>query len=202
MIAALPWPAILGGAALGYALGAIPFGLLLTRLAGLGDVRAVGSGNIGATNVLRTGRKDLAALTLLLDALKATAAIWLARLWLGPEAGLAAALGAMIGHCFPVWLGFRGGKGVATLIGCILAIDLRLVLAFAAVWIAVAAATRYSSLAGLLASLAPPLAAWFWLGDGPAALVLALLLPVLWGKHHGNIARLIVGHETRIGQRR
>lgn len=201
MSGALPWPAILTGLLVGYLLGAIPFGLLLTRLAGIGDLRSVGSGNIGATNVLRTGRKDLAALTLLLDALKATAAILLARWWLGPEAGLAAALGAILGHCFPVWLGFRGGKGVATFIGCLLAIDLRLVLAFALVWLGVAAATRYSSLAGLLASLAAPLAAWFWLRDAQATLVLAAMLPVLWGKHHSNIARLLAGQESRIGPR-
>ncbi|WP_375458229.1 glycerol-3-phosphate 1-O-acyltransferase PlsY [uncultured Enterovirga sp.] len=194
------WPAILGGLALGYLLGAIPFGLILTRMAGLGDVRAIGSGNIGATNVLRTGHKGLAASTLLLDALKATAAIVLADRLLGPEAGLAAALGAILGHCFPVWLGFRGGKGVATFIGCLLGLDSRLVLIFATIWLAVAAVTRYSSLAGLLASLGPPAAAW-WLGHGQAAVVLGLILPVLWAKHHANIERLLAGTESRIGRK-
>src|SRR3954464_4813900 len=139
-------PILLAGLALGYLLGSIPFGLILTRMAGLGDVRAIGSGNIGATNVLRTGRKGLAAATLLLDALKGTAAVLLAERLLGPEPALAAALGAFLGHTFPVWLGFRGGKGAAPYIGVLVALDWRAALVFALVWLAVAAASRYSSL--------------------------------------------------------
>lgn len=187
------------GLLLGYALGAIPFGLVLTRSAGLGDIRGIGSGNIGATNVLRTGRKGLAAATLALDLLKGTAAVLLASRLFGPEAALAAALGAFLGHTFPVWLGFQGGKGVATFIGCLIALDVRAALAFAVVWLAVAAASRYSSLAALVASLAGP-AALLALGDRNAAAVMALLTVVLWVKHRANIARLLSGSEGRIGQ--
>jgi glycerol-3-phosphate acyltransferase PlsY len=183
---------------LGYALGSIPFGLLLTRWAGLGDVRAIGSGNIGATNVLRTGRKGLAAATLLLDALKATLAILIAGRLFGPDAQLAAAFGAFVGHIAPVWLGFRGGKGVATFIGCALALQPLAVLAFAAVWLSVAYATRYSSAAALAASLATPLAAWL-LGSGASALLMSVLAALLWVKHAENIARLRAGTEGRIG---
>jgi glycerol-3-phosphate acyltransferase PlsY len=183
---------------LGYALGSIPFGLLLTRWAGLGDVRAIGSGNIGATNVLRTGRKGLAAATLILDALKATVAILLAGRLFGPEAELAAALGAFLGHIAPVWLGFRGGKGVATFIGCVLALQPLAVLVFAAIWLSVAYATRYSSAAALAASIAVPVAVWAF-GHGAAALLLAGLAALLWVKHAGNIARLRAGTEGRIG---
>ena len=200
MSAALPWGMIIAGLLLGYGLGSVPFGLLLTRAAGLGDVRAIGSGNIGATNVLRTGRKGLAAATLALDALKGTAAVLLAARLLGPEAGLAAAVGAMLGHCFPAWLGFRGGKGVATYLGCLLAVEWRAALAFAAAWLAIAAATRYSSAAALGASLAPP-ALVFWLGDRPAALVLVGLVILLWATHRENIGRLLAGAEGRIGRK-
>jgi glycerol-3-phosphate acyltransferase PlsY len=195
-----PWGMIVAGLVLGYLLGSIPFGLLLTRAAGLGDVRAIGSGNIGATNVLRTGRKGLAAATLLLDALKGTVAILIAARLLGPEAALAAAIGAFVGHVFPVWLGFKGGKGVATFIGCLVALDWRVALAFAAVWLGTAFAFRYSSLAALVASLVTPLAFWY-LGDGPTALVTAALALVLWVKHRPNIARLMAGTEGRIGQK-
>jgi glycerol-3-phosphate acyltransferase PlsY len=191
---------LLAGLALGYLLGSIPFGLILTRSAGLGDIRAIGSGNIGATNVLRTGRKGLAAVTLLLDALKGTAAVLLAARLLGPEPALAAALGAFLGHTFPVWLGFRGGKGVATYIGVLVAIDWRAALVFALVWLGVAAASRYSSLSALVASAVTPLALW-WLGRGDAALLLALLAVILWLKHRPNIARLLAGTEGRIGQK-
>jgi glycerol-3-phosphate acyltransferase PlsY len=191
---------LLAGLALGYLLGSIPFGLLLTRMAGLGDVRAIGSGNIGATNVLRTGRKGLAAATLLLDALKGTAAVLLAARLLGPEPALAAALGAFLGHTFPVWLGFRGGKGVATYIGVLVALDWRAALVFALVWLGVAFASRYSSLSALLASAVTPVALW-WLGRGDAALLLALLAVILWLKHRSNIARLMAGTEGRIGQK-
>lgn len=197
--AALPWGAIAAGLVGGYGLGSIPFGLLLTRSAGLGDIRAIGSGNIGATNVLRTGRKGLAALTLLLDALKGTVAVLLALRLFGPEAALAAAIGAFLGHAFPVWLAFRGGKGVATYLGCLLALDWRAALGFAAVWLGTAAAARYSSLAALLASLATPFGLWF-LGDRPTAVAMAALTALLWAKHRPNIARLANGTEGRIGQ--
>lgn len=200
MTSSLPWPAILAGLLIGYGLGSIPFGLLLTRLAGLGDVRAIGSGNIGATNVLRTGRKGLAAATLALDALKGTAAILVAGRLLGPEAALAAAIGAFAGHCFPVWLGFKGGKGVATFIGCLLALEWRAALAFAAVWLAMAGLTRYSSAAALAASLAS-LLLLFGLGEGGAPLVVAGIVVVLWINHRANIVRLSRGAESRIGQK-
>ncbi|TDR94442.1 glycerol-3-phosphate 1-O-acyltransferase PlsY [Enterovirga rhinocerotis] len=199
-LAAWPWPAILAGLSLGYGLGSIPFGLLLTRAAGLGDIRGIGSGNIGATNVLRTGNKALAAVTLLLDALKGTAAILLARALLGPEAGLAAAIGAFLGHCFPIWLGFRGGKGVATFMGCLLALDWRAFVAFALVWLAAAFGTRYSSVGGLSASLVSALLPW-WLGDPATSGALLVLTAILWLKHRPNIERLIAGTETKIGRK-
>ncbi len=183
---------------LGYLLGTIPFGLILTRLAGTGDIRAIGSGNIGATNVLRTGRKSLAAATLLGDMLKGTAAVLIAaRLW-GPDAALAAALGAVLGHIFPVWLSFRGGKGVATYIGVLLGLSWPAVAAFAAVWFGVAAATRYSSLSALIASAMTPLVVW-WAGDGRLALLLAVLTALIWFTHRANIGRLLAGTESRIG---
>jgi glycerol-3-phosphate acyltransferase PlsY len=191
---------LLAGFALGYLLGSIPFGLILTRMAGLGDIRAIGSGNIGATNVLRTGRKGLAAGTVLLDALKGTAAVLLAARLFGPEPALAAALGAFLGHTFPVWLGFRGGKGVATYIGVLIALDWRAALIFALVWLGMAAGSRYSSLSALVASAATPIALW-WLRRGDAALLIALLTVILWLKHRPNIARLMAGTEGRIGQK-
>jgi glycerol-3-phosphate acyltransferase PlsY len=195
-----PGGAISAGFLVGYSLGSIPFGLLLTRAAGLGDVRAIGSGNIGATNVLRTGRKGLAAATLGLDALKGTVAILLAIFLFGSEAALAAAVGSFLGHTFPVWLRFKGGKGVATFIGCVLALDWRLALGFAAVWLAVAFFTRYSSLAALLASMLTPLGFWY-AGQAQSALVMAGLVVVLWFKHRPNIERLLAGTEGRIGQK-
>jgi acyl phosphate:glycerol-3-phosphate acyltransferase len=183
----------------GYLFGSIPFGLLLTRMAGTADLRAIGSGNIGATNVLRTGRKDLAAATLLLDAAKAAlaycVAFWFAR---DDAAGLAAAAGAFLGHLYPVWLKFRGGKGVATFIGGLIAASWPAALAFAVVWFAVAALTRYSSAAALAASVAAPLVA-FMLGDAQVGGVFALLAALLWMKHAPNIQRLARGAETRIG---
>ena len=194
------WPAILSGWVGGYLCGSIPFGLILTRMAGLGDVRAIGSGNIGATNVLRTGRRDIAALTLLLDALKGTVPVVVALRYGGPEAGLAAAAGALLGHCFPVWLGFRGGKGVATFIGCIVALDWRVALVFALVWLCVAAATRYSSLASLTACAGMPLTAW-WLAEPRIALVLLALVVLVYAKHGANISRLLAGTEGRIGRK-
>ena len=170
----------------GYLLGSIPFGLVLTRAAGLGDVRKIGSGNIGATNVLRTGNKGLAAATLLLDALKGTAAVLIARYW-GAELGLLAGLGAFLGHLFPVWLGFKGGKGVATYLGVLFAIAWQAGFVFAAVWLAVAAITRYSSLAALLASIAAPLAAWFLLGSGDRAVLLGIMPLLVFLPHRANM---------------
>lgn len=196
----LPWGFILGGLALGYLSGSIPFGLLLTRAAGLGDVRAIGSGNIGATNVLRTGRRDIAALTVLCDALKGTVPILLAARFLGFEAALAAAIGAVLGHCFPVWLGFKGGKAVATYLGCLLALDWRVFLAFAVTWLVVAAVGRYSSLAALVGSLTAAGLAW-WLGPHLLAATLSVLVVIVWARHHANIARLLAGTEGRIGHK-
>jgi glycerol-3-phosphate acyltransferase PlsY len=184
---------------LGYLLGSIPFGLLLTRTAGLGDIRGIGSGNIGATNVLRTGNRKLAAATLVGDMVKGTLAVWIAGHW-GRDAALAAALGAFLGHIAPVWLGFRGGKGVATFLGCLLGFRPAAALAFAAVWLALAAATRYSSAAALVASLVAPATLW-WLGEPGAAFVFLLLAAILWLKHHENIRRLARGTEGKIGQR-
>jgi glycerol-3-phosphate acyltransferase PlsY len=186
---------------LGYLLGSIPFGLLLTRLAGLGDIRAIGSGNIGATNVLRTGRKGLAAATLLLDALKGTAAVLFGAHYGGEAGALVAGFAAYLGHCFPVWLKFRGGKGVATFLGVLLALHWPTMIIAALVWLAVAAATRYSSLSALVASVAAPLAILFF-GRPAIAAVAALMTVLIWIKHHANLRRLIAGEETRIGEAR
>lgn len=195
----LAWPYFIAAALFGYLLGSIPFGLVLTRAAGLGDVRKIGSGNIGTTNVLRTGRKDLAAATLVLDALKGTVAVLIAWQW-GPNTAVLAALGAFIGHCYPVWLGFKGGKGVATYIGVLLGLKLVAGLAFCAIWLAVALATRYSSLSALLASLATPALLW-WFGEGQMAELALLLTILIWWKHRENISRLLSGKETRIGKK-
>ncbi|GJE51519.1 Glycerol-3-phosphate acyltransferase [Methylobacterium tardum] len=189
----------LGGLALGYALGSIPFGLILTRFAGLGDVRAIGSGNIGATNVLRTGRKGLAAATLLGDALKGTAAVLIAKN-LGEGPALAAGLGAFLGHLFPVWLGFKGGKGVATFIGVLLAFSPPALGIFAIIWLGLAFALKYSSLAALAASAATPVVLWA-LGAPAQALLFLLMGVLLWWKHAPNIRRLASGTEGRIGQK-
>jgi acyl phosphate:glycerol-3-phosphate acyltransferase len=190
---------LLGAAILGYLLGSIPFGLILTRLAGLGDIRSIGSGNIGTTNVLRTGRKDLAAATLVLDALKGTAAVLIARLW-GPDAALVAGLAAFLGHLYPVWLRFRGGKGVATYLGLLAAFAWPAAVLFAVVWISVAAVSRYSSLSALTASLVSPLAV-FWLGHYREAFLLSVLTLILWVMHRANILRLAAGTESRIGRK-
>ncbi|WP_129791399.1 glycerol-3-phosphate 1-O-acyltransferase PlsY [Sphingosinicella sp. CPCC 101087] len=185
---------------LGYGLGSIPFGLLLTRLAGLGDVRAIGSGNIGATNVLRTGRKELAAATLILDAAKGTAAVLLATaIWpetpmLAPLAGLA----AFLGHLYPAWLGFRGGKGVATLFGVVGGLMWPAALIAAAVWILGLRLTRYSSVAGMSAAVAAPVAAALIGRFDLVPLFTGFALLVLW-KHRANIARLIGGTEPKVG---
>jgi acyl phosphate:glycerol-3-phosphate acyltransferase len=189
--------------AIGYLLGSIPFGYLLTRAAGLGDVRNVGSGNIGATNVLRTGHKGLAALTLLLDALKGTAAVLIGH-WIGAAGGVAilasllAGLAAFLGHVFPVWLGFRGGKGVATYIGVLLGVDWRAALAFCGIWLLVAVLTRYSSLSALIAALITPIGL-FAFADHATALLAAVLSALLIYKHRTNIRRLAAGEEPRIG---
>ena len=183
----------------GYLLGSIPFGLILTRLAGSGDIRAVGSGNIGATNVLRTGRKGLAAATLLGDMLKGTAAVLLMN-WLdGTDAALVAGLGAVLGHVFPVWLKFKGGKGVATYIGVLLAVAWPIAAAYGAIWGAVAALTRTSSLAGLTASAITPVLLWFFAGGKPA-LLFAILTALVFVKHRANIGRLTAGTEPKIGK--
>jgi acyl phosphate:glycerol-3-phosphate acyltransferase len=186
--------------AFGYLLGSIPFGFLLTKAAGMGDIRAIGSHNIGATNVLRTGRKDLAAATLLADALKGTAAVLIAWQW-GPYAAIAAGLGAILGHMFPVWLGFKGGKGVATYIGVLLGLAWPAALIFGLIWIAVAWLTKYSSLSALIASGATPLVLWA-LGQPDFASLFLLLTALVWIKHHANISRLLAGTETKIGAKK
>ena len=184
--------------AFGYLLGSIPFGLLLTRAAGGPDIRAIGSGNIGATNVLRTGRKGLAAATLVCDMLKGTLAVLVTAHYAGPEAALVAGFGAFLGHLFPVWLKFKGGKGVAVYIGVLLGLASPAALIFGAIWIAVAAATRYSSLAALVASALTPLVVWF-LGQPSIAALFLLLSALLWIMHRANIARLLNGSEGKIG---
>ena len=184
----------------GYLLGSIPFGIILTRLAGIADVRSIGSGNIGATNVLRTGNKALAAATLLGDMLKGTVAvIVMHQLW-GRDLAILAALGAFLGHLFPVWLRFRGGKGVATYIGLLLGLALWIgTLAFCGLWAVVAAIARYSSLAALVASAATPPLLWLN-GDRQEAQLFALLSALLWLRHAGNIRRLVAGTEGKIGR--
>ncbi|WP_279357062.1 glycerol-3-phosphate 1-O-acyltransferase PlsY [Methylobacterium indicum] len=194
------WTPIALWLVVGYLFGAIPFGLILTRFAGLGDVRAIGSGNIGATNVLRTGRKGLAAATLLGDALKGTVAVLLASRFGGPDAALAAGLGAFLGHLFPVWLGFKGGKGVATFIGVLLGLFPLGVLVFAVIWLGLAFLLRYSSVSALAASAATPVALWAF-GQGRLAVLFCVLALLLWWKHAPNIRRLLAGTEGRIGQK-
>lgn len=184
---------------LGYLLGSIPFGLLLTKIAGTEDIRAIGSGNIGATNVLRTGHKGLAAATLLLDMLKGTAAVLLARYFFWPEMGLVAGFAAFIGHLFPVWLKFRGGKGVATYIGILLGVAWPAAISFCVVWLLVAWQSRYSSAAALAASATTPGALW-WLHRPREAIVFVLLTALVFIMHRANIKRLANGTETRIGQ--
>ncbi|RWP79567.1 glycerol-3-phosphate 1-O-acyltransferase PlsY [Mesorhizobium sp.] len=181
----------------GYLLGSIPFGLLITRAAGLGDVRNIGSGNIGATNVLRTGNKGLAAATLLLDALKGTAAVLIAGHF-APELGPWAGLGAFFGHLFPVWLGFKGGKGVATYLGVLIALAWQVALIFAVVWLAVAFLFRFSSLAALTAAVVVPIALHV-LSTPEIAGLFALMSLIVIIKHRANIARLLAGTEGKIG---
>ncbi len=185
--------------AVGYLLGSIPFGLLLTRQVGI-DIRTVGSGNIGTTNVLRTGNKGLALATLLLDAGKGALAVVLARQFVGIEAGVLAGMAALVGHCWPVWLNFRGGKGVATILGIALALVPLAGVAALLVWAGGALLTRYSSVGGMLAALSTPLLAWA-LGAPHSAIALAVLAAIVIGRHHDNIARLRSGTESRIGQK-
>lgn len=183
--------------AMGYLIGSIPFGLLLTRAAGLGDIRKVGSGNIGATNVLRTGNKGLAALTLLLDGAKGAVAVLLA-LRFGPELGVIAAAMAVIGHVFPVWLKFKGGKGVATAIGVLLGLSWPVGLLVCGTWLLVAGVFRYSSLASLVALAAAPAYAWF-LADPQRGELAIFVAALVWLRHHQNIRRLLKGEEPKIG---
>jgi acyl phosphate:glycerol-3-phosphate acyltransferase len=184
---------------LAYLLGSIPFGLLLTRLTGAGDLRSIGSGNIGATNVLRTGNKGLAAATLLLDAGKGFLAVWLAANWF-PGAAPVAALAAVVGHCFPVWLKFKGGKGVATTLGVALGLAWPVGLAYAGVWLAMLALTRISSLSGMSAALAAPVAAWLTGRDELVVMLVLIAVLVIW-LHRENISRLRAGTEPKVGSK-
>ena len=186
-----------GALLLGYLLGSIPFGLILTRASGAGDLRQIGSGNIGATNVLRTGRKGLAAATLLLDAAKGFAAVAIVNaIW--PGSGVLAAAAAFLGHLYPVWLKFRGGKGVATMMGIVLALHWPCGLVYAVVWLGLLALLRFSSLAGMAAAFSAPLSAALFSAFDIVLPLLALALLVLW-KHRGNIERLLNGTEPRVG---
>ena len=190
---------LIAAAVFGYLLGSIPFGLLLTRAAGLGDVRKIGSGNIGATNVLRTGNKKLAAATLLLDALKGTVAVVIAARW-SHDAAIAAGFGAFIGHLYPIWLGFKGGKGVATYLGVLFGLSGLAALVFAVTWLLVAFVSRYSSLAALTAAVLVPIA--LYMIDMPkAAALLALMSVIVFIRHRANISRLLAGTESRIGSK-
>lgn len=197
----MQWNAVHIGAPfiLGFLLGSIPFGLLLTRAAGMGDIRQIGSGNIGATNVLRTGNKKLAAAVLLLDALKGVAAVLIACV-LGPLAAVAAAAGAVLGHMFTPWLRFKGGKGVATTLGVMWGLNWMLGAAACLLWLLFAALFRYSSLAALLSVALAGALSWVLL-DWRAALVVTLMVPLIFLRHHENISRLLAGTESKIGQK-
>jgi acyl phosphate:glycerol-3-phosphate acyltransferase len=190
----------LAALAFGYLLGSIPFGLVFTRLAGTQDIRSIGSGSIGATNVLRTGRKSLAAATLLADALKGTVAVLAMAWWCGSDCGLIAGVGAFLGHLFPVWLAFKGGKGVATFLGVLIVVSWPLVLVFGAIWLTLAALTRYSSVASLAACSAVPVCFWYT-GALREALTFLLMAVLSFIMHRGNIARLRAGTEGKIGQK-
>ena len=185
---------------IGYLLGSIPWGIILTRLAGTQDLRSIGSGNIGATNVLRTGRKGLAAATLILDALKGTAAVIISGYLGGPDAAMLAGLGAFLGHLFPVWLKFRGGKGVAVYIGILIGLFWPAAMLFCGIWLALAFALRYSSLSALIASVITPIFLW-WFGHAALAVLFAVLTLLLIFMHRENIRRLIAGTEGKIGQK-
>lgn len=193
---------------LGYVLGSIPFGLLLTKYAGLGDVRSIGSGNIGATNVLRTGNKALAAATLACDMLKGTLAVLIASRFVSHEwplttglGSVLAGIGALVGHMYPVWLKFKGGKGVATFLGVLLGIAWQAALGAAIVWLLVAFASRYSSLAALGATAVSPIILYF-LGYPPVAALFLLMAVIVWWKHSENISRLLSGNESKIGSKK
>jgi acyl phosphate:glycerol-3-phosphate acyltransferase len=192
------WLAAILALAFGYLCGSVPFGLVFTRMAGMGDVRKIGSGNIGATNVLRTGNKKLAGLTLLFDMLKGTLAVVVLDIAFGRELAIIGGLGAFLGHLFPVWLNFRGGKGVATFIGVFIGLFWPAALAFGAIWGSIAWVTRYSSLAALVASAATPFILYAF-SLYPEAWLAAALAILLWIKHHENIRRLLAGAEGRIG---
>ena len=193
------WASFAAALAFGYLCGSIPFGLILTRLAGTADIRSIGSGNIGATNVLRTGKKGLAAATLIGDALKGTLAVLIIEHFGGRELALVAAAGAFLGHLFPVWLGFKGGKGVATYIGLLLGLAWPIAIAFCLIWLAVAALTRYSSLAALVAAAAAPVLL-LGLGLPAEAALFGLLTLQTWIMHRANIGRLVQGTESKIGK--
>jgi acyl phosphate:glycerol-3-phosphate acyltransferase len=190
------WPFAIGFL-VAYLIGSIPFGLILTRLGGAGDVRRIGSGNIGATNVLRTGRKGLALATLLLDMLKGGLPAWLAFRYFGPDMAVVAGLGTVLGHCFPIWLRFRGGKGVATALGVVLALMPLVAALVALVFVAVVAVSRYVSLASLLAALAAPALA-YWEGQVQLSQLFLVLALLIIAKHGGNIRRLLAGQEAKV----
>jgi glycerol-3-phosphate acyltransferase PlsY len=190
------WPLLLGFL-LAYLLGSIPSGFVLTRWAGLGDIRKIGSGNIGATNVLRTGRKGLAIATLLFDLLKGAIPTFIAWRWFGPDMAVLAGAGAFLGHCFPVWLGFKGGKGVATAAGVILGFTPTVMAILLLAFIAVVALTRYVSLASILTAVFAPVVAWL-LGEVQPAQLYMLLAVIVVVKHHANIARLLKGQESKV----
>jgi len=192
------WPYLAAALLGGYLLGSIPFGLVLTRLAGLGDIRSIGSGNIGTTNVLRTGRKGLAAATLLLDGGKGAAAVLIAGIW-GPDTALTAGFGALLGHLFPVWLKFKGGKGVATALGVLLAVAWPVGVAVCLSWLAVALLFRISSLSALVSLALSPLFAWLFMKDLQLVQFMIFIAVPVWFKHHANIRRLLKGEEPRIG---
>lgn len=191
--------AILAALVLGYFFGSIPFGLLLTKLTGHGDIRSIGSGNIGATNVLRTGNKKLAAATLLLDVLKGTAAVLIVS-YFNKDLALIAGFSVFIGHIYPVWLGFKGGKGVATYLGILIGLAWPVALIFIAVWIVVALLTRFSSLSALIATIVAPLSLYMQ-GEGKTALLFTLLTVIIFYTHRTNIQRLINGTESKIGEK-
>ena len=193
------WPYILTAFIGGYSIGSVPFGLLFTKMSGLGDIREVGSGNIGATNVLRTGKKGIAAATLFADIIKGVFAALLGTQF-GPDIAVVAALGAFLGHLFPVWLKFQGGKGVATAIGIILALSWQTGLAAIGVWLLAAALFRYSSLAALLGAIAAPIAAW-WLTTPQLVEFFAVVTILIWIRHYANIKRLLKGDEAKIGSK-
>lgn len=187
-------------AGVGYLLGSVPFGLVIARALGLGDLRQIGSGNIGATNVLRTGHKPAALATLLLDSGKGAIAVLLARAMAGPDAAMLAGAAAFLGHLFPVWLGFRGGKGVATFLGTLLALDWRLGLIACGLWLLTAAVGRISSLSALVAAALTPVFAW-WLQGGAMAAVTGFMAALIFLRHHANIRRILAGTEPRIGRK-